>query len=387
MIKIPVKRLRPGMVTAQSVYNKAGASYLTRGSVMNDFYIDKLRKLGISTLSVTSVAPGINLPPPKDIVEEKTRTTAIHRVYDTFEALEKSGELNIGPLEGTSEQLLVDVLSNRSNLVQLTDIRTHDDYTFAHSVNVAILSAMLGSLCHLTKQNLLDLVLGSLLHDIGKIAVPVEILTKPGSLTQTEFSVIQMHPEIGREKLRRLNIPSASILSIIASQHHEHMDGRGYPNHLPGSKMHKYSRMVAIADVYDALTSRRPYKPAYKPHIAYKIMSRCSVGQFDMGLLELFFNNVAVYPVGTVLKTTMGYAIVRSTEFGKTLTPTICVFANKQANLLPRPYDVNLEDCPPDAIIHVVEDTDLLPLMYRMQIDPAFFLQENKKADSKPRIE
>ena len=126
------------------------------------------------------------------------------------------------------------------------------------SLALYYLFSCITSFCHLTKQNLLDLVLGSLLHDIGKIAVPVEILTKPGSLTQTEFSVIQMHPEIGREKLRRLNIPAASILSIIASQHHEHMDGRGYPNHLPGSKMHKYSRMVAIADVYDAssLTSR-----------------------------------------------------------------------------------------------------------------------------------
>lgn len=386
MIEIPVKRLRPGMVTAQSIYNKAGASYLTRGSVMNEHYIEKLGTLGVTSLSVTSVAPGFHLPPPDDIVQEKTRTTAIHRVYDTFTTLDKTGELNIEPLEGSAEQILIDVLSNRSNLVQLTDIRMHDDYTFAHSVNVAVLSAMLGSLCHLTKQNLIDLVMGSLLHDVGKIAVPVEILTKPRSLTQSEFSVIQMHPEAGRDKLRMLNTPSSSILAVIAAQHHEHMDGHGYPSHLQADKIHRYSRIVAIADVYDALTSRRTYKPAYKPHIAYKIMSRCSNGQFDTDLLSLFFNNVAIYPVGTVLKTTMGYAIVRTSRFGHTLNPTVCVFADTHANVLPDPYDANLESCPQDTIQQIVEDMELLPLIYRMHIDPAFFLQDNKKADPNPGL-
>ncbi|MBQ9377147.1 MAG: HD-GYP domain-containing protein [Schwartzia sp.] len=376
MINLPIKKLRPGMITAQSIYNKKGGSYLTRGTPVTEQYISRLKKLGVTNITVTSVNPAFSVLPPDDIIQEKTRVKAIHKVYDTYHALESTGELSADALEGTSEDILVDILSNRSNLVQLTDLRMHDDYTFAHSVNVAVLAGMLGAQARLSKQDMLNLIMGSLLHDIGKIFVPSDILTKPGRLSDSEFTVIQMHPEAGRKKLRDLNMPAASVLAAIASQHHEHMDGRGYPHHLMGDKIHRFARIVAVADVYDALTTRRSYKPAYKPHIAYKIMTKCSPGQFDEPLLSLFFDNVAIYPVGTVLKTTMGYAIVKKCEFGHTLTPTICVFGDINMNVLPHPFDIDLRKCPPDTISSVLEDMEIMPLMFRMQIDPAQFLQE-----------
>ena len=379
MINLPIKKLQPGMVTAQSIYNTEGASYLTRGTAINEQYIARLKKLGVTRLTVTSMNPAFALKPPEDIVQERTRIKAIHKVYDTFHELEATGELNIAPLEGPSENILMDVLSNRSNLVQLTDLRMHDDYTFAHSVNVAVLSAMLGSLCRYSKQDLLNLVMGSLLHDVGKIVVPTKILTKKGRLTDSEFTTIKLHPEAGREKLRSLPSSQARLLGDIAGQHHEHMDGRGYPDHISGERINRLARIVAIADVYDALTSRRTYKPAYKPHIAYKIMTKCSVGQFDEELLNLFFNNVAIYPTGTVLQTTMGYAIVRHAEFGKTKYPTICVFADNEMKLLAEPFDVDLENCPPNTISQVMEEMELLSLSYRLHFDPSSLLQEDER--------
>ena len=376
MIILPIKKLRPGMITAQSIYNKKGASYLTRGRPVTAQNISRLKKLGITHLTVTSISPSFSVLPPDDIIQEKTRVKAIHKVYDTYQKLESTGELSTDSLAVTSEEILVDILSKRKNLVQLTDLRMHDDYTFAHSVNVAVLAAMLGAQAHLSRPDLLTLITGSLLHDIGKIIVPPEILTKPGCLTDEEFAIIRKHPEEGRKKLHNLNIPAATILAAIAAQHHEHIDGRGYPHQLMGEKIHRFARIVAVADVYDALTTRRAYKLAYKPHIAYKIMTDCSPGQFDESFLSLFFDNVAIYPVGTILKTTMGYAIVKKCEYGHTLTPTICVFGDKNMCVLPEPFDVDLRECPPDTIKGVLEDMEVMSLLFRMQIDPAKFLQE-----------
>lgn len=390
MINLPIKKLRPGMVTAQSIYNTKGASYLTRGTAVNEQYISRLKKLGVTSLAITSMTPAFTPRPPDDIIGEQTRIKAIHKVYDTFHELESTGELNVEPLTGVSENVLNDILSNRNNLVQLSDLRRHDDYTFSHSVNVAVLSTMLGSLCRYSKSDLLSLVLGGLLHDIGKVHVPTDILTKRGRLTPNEFSLMKMHPELGEENLKHLSVPNADLLAIIAGQHHEHLDGQGYPRHLMGDNIHRFARIVAIADVYDALTTQRSYKPAYKPHIAHRIMTRCSVGQFDLDLLHLFFNNVAIYPTGTVLKTTMGYAIVKKSEFGHTMTPQICIFADPEQKLIPQPFDVDLRSCPGETVQTVVEDIDLFPLCYRLNFDPAQLLENydaaKNRAESVPDV-
>ena len=376
MIQLPVKQLKPGMVTSQSVYNTKGASYLTRGTPITQQYIDRLRKLGIKALSVTSLNPSFQLLPPEDIVQEKTRVVAIHRVTEAFDDIIVSNTLNIEPLEQVAETILFDLFKQRSNLVQMTDLRLYDSYTFAHCVNVAILSAMIGSFCHLSKKDMLDLVLGSMLHDIGKVNVPLEILNKPSSLSPDEFDVVKQHPEIGRMKLKEIHAFDNIIPLTIVSQHHEHLDGTGYPHNLEGSSIHKFARIVAVADVYDALTSDRPYKKAYKPHIAYKIMTSCCKGQFDEDMLNIFFNNVALYPVGTIIKTIYGYAIVKECEYGRTQVPLICVFADHNAKVLEKPYVLNTAECPRNCIEQVIEDKDLFPLLFRMRVDPAQFLQD-----------
>lgn len=376
MIRLPLQRLRAGMVTAQSIYNSKGASFLTRGTPITKQYISRLKKLGIKKLSVTSVNPSFNLLPPEDIVQEKTRVTAIHRVHEAFDDITFNNSLNIKPLENISETILFDIFRNRDNLAQLTDIRLHDNYTFAHCVNVAILSAMIGSYCHFTKKNLLELVLGSLLHDIGKIVIPPEILNKPGCLSPYEFSLVKQHPEAGRKKLKELNVFDSIIPSTLVVQHHEHLDGSGYPHGLVGDAIHKFSRIVSIADVYDALTSDRSYKKAYKPHIAYKIMTGCCKGQFDPDLLNIFFNNVAIYPVGTVLQTRYGYAIVKEIHYGETQTPLVCLFADSNAKVLDTPYLLDTKECHDHVIEQVIEDKELIPLLYRLRIDPAMYLED-----------
>jgi len=376
MIHIPIKKLKEGMITAQSIYNPLGASYLTKGVELNPKYIERLKKSGLDGVTVTSLDPKLKLAPPADIVQEKTRISAIHNVATAFQNVEDHGTLDPKPLQDISETILLDIIEQQKNLVQLTDIRLHDTYTFAHSVNVAILSALLGVLQKLPKEDLLKLTLGGLLHDLGKITVPHEILTKPGHLSDDEWSLMQGHPDAGRQRLKKM-FPNDILLSTIALQHHEHIDGSGYPNHLQGEQIHRYARIVAIADVYDALTSVRPYKRAYTPSVAHRIMTTCSPGHFDLELLQLFFDNVAIYPVGTIVKTQLGYAIVKEVEFGHTQTPIVRVFANHEGKLLTETRDLDLEQTPKEMLEGVVTDSELYHFIHAINIDPAIFLQEH----------
>ena len=374
MIDLPLKKLQPGMVTAQSIYNSSGASYLTRGTELTRQYIDKLCALGINDLHVLSYSSEIKLLPPEDVLSEKTRVMAIQRVYDVFAQVEETGTFEFEPLAKAAAAMVSDIATRSSNLVQLTDIRVHDEYTFAHSVNVAMLSGMLGRLAHLPEGQIQELTLGGLLHDLGKIIVPPEILNKQGRLTKNEYDIIKHHPEAGFAKIRSMSLSDAHLLGLVAMQHHEHLDGTGYPARRKGNEIHPYGRICAIADVYDALTSSRPYKKAYSPAVAYHIMTNCSEGQFDEKLLKLFFSNVAIYPIGTVVKTSEGYGIVKKVEFGLTDRPMVVMYADQYDNILPEPYEEYLHERPEHKIESVVDDSMLLVKIRESGFDPASLL-------------
>ena len=380
MIRIPVKKLKEGMVTAQSIYNPLGANYLTKGKALNSKYIERLKNSGFDAVTITSMDPRLQTAPPDDIVREKTRISAIHNVATAFQTVEESGTFDPGPLQDISETILQDIIAQQKNLVQLTDLRLHDTYTFAHSVNVSILSGLLGVLLKFPEEEQLKLTLGGLLHDIGKVTVPYEILTKAGHLNDEEWHVMQGHPEAGRQRIKQM-FPRDVMLSTIALQHHERFDGSGYPNHLQGEQIHRYGRIVAIADVYDALTSVRPYKRAYTPSVAHRLMATCSPGHFDLELLKLFFDNVAIYPVGTILKTREGYAIVKKVEFGHTLTPVVCIFANREGKLLDAPHDLDLKEAPKGMLEGVISDSELYHFIHNINVDPAIFLQEDAEKE------
>ena len=168
-----------------------------------------------------------------------------------------------------------------------------------------------------------------------------------------------------------------SILAAVASQHHEHVDGRGYPRGLAGDQIHRFAKIVAIADVYDALTSERPYKKAYTPSVTHNIMVNVNIGQFDPDLLSLFFNNVAIYPVGTIVKTSHGIGIVKSCEFGHTETPEVVVFADKEGQLLKNPETYDFSEEGPKAIEGVINDNELRHFVHVLAIDPSIYLLDS----------
>lgn len=372
------------MVLGQSLFNTAGGSYLVKGQPVTIDYIRRLHQLGIQSVTVTSMDPNHKFAPPPDVIEEKTRVNAISTVYNTFQSIEENGTLDVPSLQKVTDSIVFDLFNNHDNLVQLTDIRTHDAYTFAHSVNVAVLSAMMGMLCHLPKEELSIITLGGLLHDLGKIDVHADILNKNRSLTTNEFDIMKKHPNDGARRILKIkNLPKASILAAIASQHHEHIDGTGYPRGIKGEEMHRYAKITAIADVYDALTSERPYKKAYMPNIAYNIMHNINKGQFDPKLLETFFNNVALYPEGAVLKTTFGFAVVKESKFGRTTTPVIILFADTNGKLLDQRtvIDLSEEKDGAESIQVVPTGNDLYHFIHELGVDPSSYLEEEREKD------
>lgn len=313
-----------------------------------------------------------------DVVQETTRENAIERMSQTFSSVEQSGQLDIKELQKIADSIMMDVIDRPENLLQLTDIRLHDKYTFAHSVNVAIISAMIGRLLKIPKEELSLLTLGGLLHDLGKIKISSEILNKNGRLNDEEFTAIKHHPEEGARRIREMAdmLPKPEILARIAEEHHERLDGSGYPHNKRSEEIHSFSKIVAIADVYDALTSERSYKRPYTPSVTRNIMVNLSKGHFDESLIKLFFNNVAVYPVGTILRTIYGFGIVTKCEFGHTETPSICLFADTEGNMLETPNRIDLKDDGIKAIEHEVSGIELLHFIHKLTVNPMIYLTE-----------
>ena len=196
------------------------------------------------------------------------------------ETIQKAGEL--------VETLTDTILENRSNFSNLLKITTHDYYTYTHSLNVCSLSIGLGTELKLRKNpDLMELGLGALLHDLGKCMIDLRVLNKPGKLTEDEFKEVQGHVTAGSELLLSSNteLPENSLVTIL--QHHEKISGKGYPQKLKGDQIHINGRIGAIVDFYDALTTERPYKKAFSPFEAFKLLSKFQ-DDYDKSLIKKF---------------------------------------------------------------------------------------------------
>jgi len=196
------------------------------------------------------------------------------------ETIQKAGEL--------VETLTDTILENRSNFSNLLKITTHDYYTYTHSLNVCSLSIGLGTELKLKKDpDLLELGLGALLHDLGKCMIDLRVLNKPGKLTEDEFNEVQGHVTAGSELLLSSNTELSKNSMAVILQHHEKMSGKGYPQKLKGDQIHINGRIGAIVDFYDALTTERPYKKAFSPFEAFKLLSKFQ-DDYDKSLIKKF---------------------------------------------------------------------------------------------------
>ncbi len=305
MLRISVANLRPGMQVGRNIFNAEGNLMLSQGVCLTDAYIKRLSEIGIVAVYIESAFAGEELPEVPEVLTEATRIDAMTAIQDIFHKLQLTNRVDVGKAKTVAKGIVAEIIANPQVVFHLNDIRLHDDYTFAHSVNVAVLSTIIGSSLGYDEGQLRELAIGALLHDVGKMLVPKEIINKPGRLNAAESEFMRRHSEMGFELLRKED--EMPLLSAhIAFQHHEKVNGKGYPRALEGDEIHEYSRIAAIADVYDALTSERSYSRASLPHEAHEFLMAGAGSHFDASLLDLFFKHVAIYPIGALVQLNSG---------------------------------------------------------------------------------
>jgi putative nucleotidyltransferase with HDIG domain len=216
------------------------------------------------------------------------------------------------------------VQHNSAAFLSVARLKTHDDYTFMHSIAVGALMTALAHQLGLDKNQVQLAGLGGIMHDIGKALMPHDILNKPGKLTDNEFDVVKKHPAAGAELLQTSGAPPEVI--DIALHHHEKFNGQGYPDKLIGEEISVLSRMGAICDVYDAVTSDRPYKKAWDPASAIRNMASWE-GHFDKNIFQAFVKSVGIYPVGSLVRlSSQKLAVVTEPGVESLLKPKVKVF-------------------------------------------------------------
>ena len=285
MQRISVPLLQPGMVTARRIYSDNGRLIMNAATTLTDSTITKLRNMGIGSVYIQNpLFAELEIP---ELVQEDTRIKMILALHSVISRFQRTQILEIQPLKILLKQLVEEIVDNKNSMIHYLDMRVYGDYILGRSINVCILAALTAINMGYNEERLHDLALGVLLHDIGMTQIPQEIVTKAGSLTTEELAVVQTHTKIGFEVLRKLRLISTPA-AHIAFQHHERIDGTGYPRRLKGEEIHEFARITAVADVFDALTSVRPYKRAWTTDEALDYLHAGRGEHFDPLCLDAF---------------------------------------------------------------------------------------------------
>ncbi|MDT8902894.1 HD-GYP domain-containing protein [Anaeroselena agilis] len=235
---------------------------------------------------------------PGQLFDHRTKAEALQFVHRVAGRFLRDRGIEIGGLKAVIVKIVEDVIDNPHVLGHLSNLRSHHAYTFSHSLNVCLLSVLIGVKLRLPIGQLGELAVGALLHDLGKRHVPPEILDKPGPLSADEWRTVQRHGREAFDILRRhwaLPISAAHI----ACQHHENYDGTGYPRGLAGDRIHLFARIVAVADNFDAVTADRPYRCARHPHEAHEVLLWSRGSKLDPHIVDTFLDTLAVLPAGS----------------------------------------------------------------------------------------
>ncbi len=356
MRRISIQDLQAGMIVGRAIYNSDGRILLHADMILNETYIYRLHAAGILSVYIKDkFSDDIEL---QDVVSEQTRTETIKVLKENFNLLEQQHKLNIRMFRTMVDKIIDELLVNRNILVNLTDIRSFDDYTFAHSVNVCILSIMTGVTMQYNDLKLKELGMGALLHDIGKTRIDREILQKPDDLTKEEFEEVKHHSEYGFEILRKYD--DLSLLSAhVAYQHHERWDGHGYPRKLAGEHIHEYARIVAVADVYDALLADRPYRPGYTVNQAMLVLKRMSGIYLDSNCVNALLSNISSYPIGSIIALNTGeIGIVVDVNKEMPTRPVVRLIYNSFGKTFAQIHEVDLSKLSTICIVRTLSEKE-----------------------------
>lgn len=340
---VPSTFLKEDMVVAKDVYGKYGEIYLTRNTKLTNKYIMQLEILGYLGLYIDDeISEGIEV---HEVINPVVRIEAIDRVKDVYVSIKNNNKgilNNWKELDQLTENIISNILGNENAVYNIMYMKSHDDYTYTHCVNVALLVAIVGKKSMMNKSVLIDLFKSALMHDIGKLFIPVSILNKPGRLSNDEYGLVKQHSLKGYDYLMEQGCLSAQGRRGVL-MHHEYHNGKGYPFGISDAGINRYAKALCVCDVYDALVSDRPYRKAWSQSEAFEYIMANNGSMFDPEMARVFIDNITPYNLGSIIQLSNGYkAIVVSNNKGLPLRPIIRVIEEEGNRITP--YEVDLKN-------------------------------------------
>lgn len=371
--KIKVERLKPGVFIHDFNSGWLHHPFLrNRQKVKTDRQIDKIVKYGIREVYIdTDCGLDVDEAPTQQEVDREIEA-ALAKIPDTnvrgrsrvpleeeitrakrliseakitiqrlADDVKLGKQIDMGQVESLVAQMTESVLNNQDALISLARIKNKDEYTYLHCLAVSALCISFAGHLGFDYKQTRKIGVGGLLHDIGKVKVPIEILNKPGPLSEKEFEIMKEHVKLGDEILKQTTDIDADSACVTA-HHHERLDGTGYPEGLKGDRISFFGQVAAIVDIYDALTSERCYKDAIPPTEALRKIYEWSDGYLNRQLVEQFIAFLGIYPVGTVVRLRSGFigVVVDHGEKGL-LYPTVRAVCDARKQKLVKPFLVD----------------------------------------------
>lgn len=345
---LSINHCESGMKLSRDIYNSNGSILVGNGAILSQRLIERLNELNINSIYVEhKKSKDIFV---KDIISKQTKQEAIDFVLSIFDDSQKNpqefcqviaGKQICSIVQEKLSSLIYKCKNNSTVMNLLATVCTVDKNIFVHSFHVMIYTVLIGSKMGLNEEQILDLGLGAILHDVGKILIPTEILNKPDKLTNEEYDMIKTHTSKGFELLQQQpDIPE--LVAQCTYQHHERMDGKGYPRKLHEANIHLYAKIIAVCDVFEALTSHRVYRKPMLPNDAMEFLFAGSGTQFCQKVLQAFRNSISLYPVGFYVTLSSGYSgvIVRNNP-GMPSRPIVRILENED-HVKITPFEVDL---------------------------------------------
>lgn len=348
MIIVPVGNLSEGMVVAKDVASTSARDYRTliiRGTMLTGDMIELLKSKGIKSVAIegrvdvesrptdsemgTAAVDVVELPQQDDEQEEvmnehiSKALTQLETIFDENHEVKELSQVAVRQVDAMADDIIADIGNDSSYLGnQMIALQNYDDYTYKHCLRVAMLSTSISAELGLSSKDIKEVVTAALLHDIGKSGVEHDIIIKPGKLTNEEFEKIKEHPVIGYNTLKRSKCYNSNIMSGVLF-HQEKYDGSGYPTGVKGQKIPLIARIITVADVFDALTSNRPYRKPWSVAETEEYMQGACGSHFDFEVVAAFLRAFNPYPVGTVVNLSDGRQAVVIRHNQNVLRPVV----------------------------------------------------------------